>query len=242
MSIFFGDAAEMDLRVPKKGREMPFPSKRKKKTIAPDVSVALEWDNLESLPADRERKLPARTIVTSTPYRIVGGFSLPSRSPWPLEWESYGERMTLATLALSQGLDFVATQPDELRYHLDGIPRRYYPDLLVRGPLGECFVEVKPLPILVKDENVQRYAEVAARLMAVGKRLEFLTDDQIIIKPRVANVSLLRRYISSHLEATEVPPVFRLPKAPGYAAVSLVRRATSQSCMNWVGDMKPSDE
>jgi len=41
---------------------------------------------------------------------------------------------------------------------------------------------------------------------------------------------------------SEVPPVFRLPEAPCYAAASLVRWATSQSCMNWVGDMKPSDE
>ncbi|HDR9238098.1 TPA: hypothetical protein QDB43_001809 [Burkholderia vietnamiensis] len=179
-------------------RDMPFAARRRPASRDHDSA---EWDDLNSLPADKKNKQPARSIISVVPHRIVGGFDLPGRAPYALEWESYLERVCYATLAMSQDVEWMASQPDELQYVLDGVPRRYYPDLFVRCSSGEYYVEVKPLAILVRDDNLCRYTEIARKLRIKGKNLVFLTDEQILSKKeRVENVMLMRRYISGVLD------------------------------------------
>ncbi|WP_260435046.1 MULTISPECIES: hypothetical protein [unclassified Burkholderia] len=181
---------------------MPFTARRRP---ASHDHESADWDDLNSLPADKENEQPARSIISTVPHRIVGGFDLPGRAPYALEWESYLERVCYATLAMSQDVEWMASQPDELKYVLDGVPRRYYPDLFVRCSSGECYVEVKPLAILVRDDNLSRYAELALKLRVNGKRLVFLTDEQILSKrERVENVMLMRRYINGVLDEQRI--------------------------------------
>lgn len=52
-------------------------------------------------------------------------------------------------------------------------------------------------------------------------------------------VLILTPYPFTHVE---VPPVFRLPSGSPYAACLAWSRATIQSCMNCIGDRKPSVE
>ncbi|MDT6997665.1 hypothetical protein [Burkholderia cenocepacia] len=186
---------------------MPFTARRSR---TPHDINDVEWDDFNSLPADKKNKQPARAIISAAPHRIVGGFDLPGRAPYALEWESYLERVCYATLAMSPDVEWMASQPEELKYVLDGVPRRYYPDLFVRYSGGECYVEVKPLAILVRDENLSRYVELALKLRTDGRRLVFLTDDQILSnKERVENVMLMRRYINGVLNEERIGAVLR---------------------------------
>ncbi|MEQ5840135.1 hypothetical protein N0A02_11935 [Paraburkholderia acidicola] len=186
---------------------MPFTKRRKRETVPRDIDLK-DWENLHSLPADKENRQPARTIISSTSYRIVGGFDLPDRTSYPLEWESYLERVSYFTLAMCHDVEWMGSQPDELRYVADGSPRTYYPDLLVQANGSECFLEVKPLVYLVQDENLTRYADIASRLRARGKRLVFLTDDQILsVKARTENIMLMRRYITGVLAEEKIGAV-----------------------------------
>jgi hypothetical protein len=176
---------------------MPFSSKRKSKTQSVDRD-ALQWDDVTTLPAVGGQ--PARNIISKTPHRIVGGLELPDRAPYALDWESFLERVCILTLAMSQDVDWIASQPTELRFELNGSSARYFPDLLIRGKFGECYVEVKPLAVLVEPENLSRYAKIAAQMRTEEKRLVFLTDEQILGGDRTSNVMLMRRYISGSLD------------------------------------------
>lgn len=202
---------------------MPFTSKRKRKK-QPSEDDTRDWNNLNALPADNRR--PARTIISSAPHRIVGGFDLPNRTPYPLEWESYLERVCYATLAMSLDVEWMASQPVELKFHLSGVPHRYFPDLVIRGPFGECFVEVKPLAILVSDENLERYVEVARLLRAAGKKIAFLTDSQILVSRRENNVLFIRRYLSGALTVDTIAAVHANLKDEPLPIDVLMRRAS----------------
>jgi hypothetical protein len=86
-----------------------------------------------------------------------------------------------------------------LVYQLQDLPRSCYPDLFVCGDFGKAYVEVKPLEILVRDENIERYVEVARRLRAAGSALFFLVDADVLVKPRVQTVMFLNRYARAAL-------------------------------------------
>jgi len=183
-------------------RKKPIRSKRRT-----DASIARDdfknWENLDSLPA-LAKGGPARAIVKLNPHRIVGGFDVPGLAIYPLEWESHLERISLLTVLMCHDVDAVATQPRQLNYLLDGIPRQYYPDLFIRGGLGDFYIEIKPLEILFEDENVDRYADVARRFREAGSKVFFLTDDQVYVKPRSETLELLKRYLCDPLSDTAV--------------------------------------
>ncbi|NPT37489.1 hypothetical protein [Paraburkholderia xenovorans] len=169
-----------------------------KKAATPSVDLT-QWNNFDALPPVGDG--PARGIVRKTPYRIVGGLDVPGRTIYPAEWESYLERASISTLLMCQDIESFATQPQELIYRLQGLPRSCFPDLFVTGGFGTAYVEVKPLEILVSDENIERYIEVARRLRATGSAIFFFIDTDILVEPRVKTVMFLNRYARTILSA-----------------------------------------
>ncbi|MFP3604651.1 hypothetical protein [Paraburkholderia sp. SIMBA_053] len=168
------------------------PAKKSTETATALSVDLIQWNNFDMLPPVGDG--PARGIVRKTPYRIVGGLDVPGRTVYPAEWESYLERASISTLLLCQDVESFATQPQELIYQLRGLPRSCFPDLLITGDFGSAYVEVKPLEILVHDENIERYIEVARRLRAAGSAIFFFVDADILAKPRVQTVMFLNRY------------------------------------------------
>jgi hypothetical protein len=186
--------------VPEKGLVMPA-KKSAKIAAAPPIDLA-QWNNFDALPPVGDG--PARGIVRKTPYRIVGGLDVPGRTVYPAEWESYLERASISTLLLCQDIESFATQPQELIYQLQDLPRSCFPDLFVTGDFGTAYVEVKPLEILVRDENIERYIEVARRLRAAGRAIFFFIDADILVKPRVQTVMFLNRYARTVISTEEL--------------------------------------
>jgi hypothetical protein len=172
-------------------------AKKRARSTAQAYIDLTRWDSTDTLPPIGDG--PARGIVRNTPYRIVGGLDVPGRTIYPAEWESYLERASIYTLLLCRDVESFATQPHELLYQLQDLPRSCYPDLFVSGDFGKAYVEVKPLEILVRDENIERYIEVARRLRAAGSALFFLVDADVLAKPRVQTVMFLNRYARTAL-------------------------------------------
>lgn len=145
---------------------------------------------------------PARTIINQCPHRMVGAIHYPGLTLYPAVWESPWERKLISLLLMCHDVISIGAQPEEIIYQHEGGDRRYTPDIAITTSRGRILVEVKNLSRLIKSETLEKYLLIARIVRSQGKRLDFITDNQIL-PMWFKNAYLLRRYLSStHSEQT----------------------------------------
>lgn len=110
-------------------------------------------------------------------------------------WEGFGERAALILLDRRRGFLQVSSQPEKLRFEVNGKRVSYTPDYEVRCRLGPAEIwEIKGHSQLQK-ENVQ--AKLMAADVAVarsGKTFRVFNSRDLTNSVELRNVQLLRRY------------------------------------------------
>ena len=143
---------------------------------------------------------PARKLIEVASHRTTGGIHIDGVTPYPAEHESYVGRYALATLALCHDVLEMRTEPFVEEYRdAQGKKRTYTPDILIRTPVSEIIIEMKPLSYLFLPSALKKYQEIAVHFALIKKRFAFLVDAQVEDGPRFGNVKILFRYAHSHM-------------------------------------------
>lgn len=137
----------------------------------------------------------ARRIITRSPTRTVGRF--PSlKAGRSIHWESQLERDFVYLLEFDPAVLDYREQPETIRLTIDGKPRRYTPDFLVRTASLMVVYEVKPTDKAAHPDMVALFAAAADHYAGRGMRHQVVTEADIRIRPYLDNVALLLRYRS----------------------------------------------
>lgn len=142
----------------------------------------------------------ARRVITRSPTRTVGRF--PSlKAGRSIHWESQLERDFVYLLEFDPIVLDYREQPETIRLTIDGKPRRYTPDFLVRTASLMVVYEVKPADKAAHPDMVALFAAAADHYAGRGMRHQVATEADIRIRPYLDNVGLLLRYRSHPVDA-----------------------------------------
>lgn len=142
----------------------------------------------------------ARKVITRSPTRTVGRF--PSlKAARSIHWESQLERDFVYLLEFDPAVLDYREQPETIRLTIDGKPRRYTPDFLVRTASLMVVYEVKPADKAAHPDMVALFASAAEHYAGRGMRYQVVTEADIRIRPYIDNVALLLRYRSHPVDA-----------------------------------------
>ena len=150
----------------------------------------LEKDSTQKAPSVKQK----RDVIRQAPHRITGGHTVPDLAGNPLTRESELEQKVIKLVICCHDVTAIDSQKTIDYTDSDGSACKYTPDLqvVVGGKLRH--IEVKPLTRLLDPEKRAHYAMIFKCLMATGNQLDFITDDQAEILPRVTTADLLKRY------------------------------------------------
>lgn len=135
----------------------------------------------------------ARRVITRSPTRTVGRF--PSlKAARTIHWESQLERDFVYLLELDPMVLSYREQPETVTLQVDGTPRRYTPDFLVRTAAVMVVYEVKPADKVATPEVAALMACAAEHYAGRGMRYRVVTENEIRVQPYLNNVMLALRY------------------------------------------------
>lgn len=141
----------------------------------------------------------ARRIITRGPIRVVGIFPS-TKSNRTLHWESQLERDRMYHHEIDPQVCSFREQPKTYKLIVDGVLRRYTPDLEVIYHSGATIIEeVKPSERVSKE--VRLYQAMAAALEDSGIRFRVVTDTEIRRQPYLQNVKYLLPF--RHFDVSE---------------------------------------
>lgn len=133
---------------------------------------------------------PVRKPVTRSKGRVVGYFASYKNNRM-MEWESQLERDFLMTLEVNPNVISYSVQPSTIKFHMDGKPKRYTPDVYVECDDANVFYEVKP----AKDAVLPNWQDVFAKARQYFERqgacFEVVTEDDIYREPAFSNTQLI---------------------------------------------------
>lgn len=160
----------------------------------------------------------ARRVITRSPTRTVGRF--PSlKGNRMIHWESQLERDFVYLLEFDRAVLEFREQPEVFRLTIEGKPRQYTPDFLVRTASELVIYEVKPADKATHPDMVALFAAAAAHCASRGMRYQVVTEADIRVRPYLDNVALLLRY-RSHPVASAVETRLRRLLNNGAVALS----------------------
>lgn len=151
----------------------------------------------------RKKKAPtddrARFLIEQCPHRIVGVMHLPGCDIDAPEHESHNEHAAIRLLALCNDVTKIHSQPEQVVYQdTEGKKRNYTSDFGVTLADGSVVsVEVKPLTILLRPNNQDKYMAVAKSYAANFQRFTIFTDHAVHLEPRCSIARRLRMYLAS---------------------------------------------
>jgi len=162
-----------------------------------NMKVIKDW--LTKKVKNTTAKKDGRDVIKLVPHRSVGGVNLPGYEI-SQEWEVYLENAGIYDLALCHDVTDIAAQQKTFHYlDAEGKKRSYTPDLIFTVNNTRIVCEVKPLRYLLEKET-REYLSILHRVLTrEGYQFHFLTEDQLLNKPRCKNVKKIIRYKSHHL-------------------------------------------
>lgn len=136
---------------------------------------------------------PARKIQNLGCHRVIGRFPTrkASQSLW---WDSQIERDFLFHAEFDSSVSKISGQPFRVSYVMNGKRRRYTPDFLLEGLNKKHVVEVKPHDKTQCPEFCLWKQAVSKVLEKNGYQFVVMTDTQIRVQPRLANLKWLFRF------------------------------------------------
>lgn len=202
----------------------------------------------KSLPSPKSglsKAEPARHLIDQCPHRIVGVMHLPGCDIEAPQYESPLEHSAIRLLALCGDVKKISSQTERISYiDQDGVERTYTLDLLVELAHGEALrIEVKPLKVLLTQENQDKYAAIARAYLKRQKPFDFLTSDALLVEPRHSISRRLRLYLAAEVPVASIEALYSLlergpisigalkdsvPLSHIYALV-----ARNQLCISW---------
>lgn len=153
----------------------------------------------------RKKKTPtedrARFLVDQCPHRIVGVVHLPGCEVDAPEHESPNEHAAIRLLALCSDVAKIHSQKERLAYiDKEGIERKYTVDFGITLTDGSSIpIEVKPLTILLRPENQEKFVAIAKEYGKKGRSFAILTDHALRLEPRHTIARCLRLYLTAQV-------------------------------------------
>ncbi|WP_281659878.1 TnsA endonuclease N-terminal domain-containing protein [Microvirgula aerodenitrificans] len=142
---------------------------------------------------------PARQVVAHTGGIVRGKFPS-AKAGRMVAFESLLERDALYLCDFSESVTGIREQPFTLPFTDGTRVRRYTPDFALKLEDGSTLVlEVKPVAKLTQPDLAQTFALIRNEMRATNQRFRILTDDAIRREPRLGNLKLLHRYLSTPL-------------------------------------------
>ncbi len=123
--------------------------------------------------------------------------------------ESLNELQAFRVLLATARADAWQEQPFILEYHAEGEKHRYTPDLLVVWGARREVVEIKTDTEADLPENRARFALIRELLTEHGYHFRLWKRSEIYAEPRLTNVSLILRYRSLEVPATDCERIRR---------------------------------
>lgn len=135
----------------------------------------------------------ARKITNAGNRKIIGKFpSLKmNRVIW---WESQLERDYIYLLEIDPEVLSYGEQPFTISYTDKGKPRKYTPDFIVTRPQKTQIVEVKQSNRADSEKNISLFRKIAPICLANNQEFVVVTEQMILLQPRLNNIKLLYKY------------------------------------------------
>lgn len=131
----------------------------------------------------------ARRIITRGPIRVVGIFPS-TKSDRTLHWESQLERDRMYQHEIDPHVRSFREQPKTYELLVDGVVRRYTPDLEIAFHSGAVVIEeIKPAARVSQEARL--YQAMAAALENDGIKFRVVTDTEIRRQPYLQNIKYL---------------------------------------------------
>jgi len=124
--------------------------------------------------------------------------------------ESQNELKAFQILIATAHADAWQEQPFSLEYHLDGTKHRYTPDVLVAWGTHYEVVEIKEDSEADSPENRTRFGLIRELLAEHGLHFRVWRKSEICAEPRLANATLILRYRSVQVPASERETIRRM--------------------------------
>lgn len=142
-------------------------------------------------PADG--KLRSRKVVTRSRARATGKY--PSwKMGRMIQWESHNELNAFRLLDATPAVHAFHEQPLALKYLLNGVAHKHFPDVLVEWGDSRELWEIKTASEAAKPEFVERTRVLEALLPELGFSYKLVVAEELSKQPRLDNVLLLLKY------------------------------------------------
>jgi hypothetical protein len=135
----------------------------------------------------------AREVIHRGPRRTVGRFASVKMGRM-VHWESQLERDLIYQLEFDRRVLVYQEQPLSVKLRVDGRPRKYTPDLLIRRADSYDIIEVKPADTAGKPEWQALFGAAREHFAGLGANFCVVTDAEIRVQPRLANIVMLLRH------------------------------------------------
>lgn len=184
-------------------------SKFKSKAI-PAMIAGSQQDRVISIDFP-EDALRARKVISRSNAKATG--------KWPswktgriMHYDSGHERNAFKLLDACPEVISYSEQPCVVRYMLDGVEHRHYPDILVNFKAQQQLWEVKTEAESNKPETLSRSALMAKCLPAFGYEYHVALAEDLERNPRLSNIEILLRQRRSPVPINEYEQIRQLFK------------------------------
>jgi len=172
-----------------------------------------------------ERKLPrtSRVLATSNFYSHLG-----NRSHY---CESMLEINALLMHEFDRTVISYTTQPFSIRYNIDGVKRRYTPDMLVKySDNSFSSIEIKPLASFAKPKNIAKFSVLCDLFpKKLNHPLKLISCADIYTGAKIDNMKWLYSFLQQHLSQKEKDAYQKLPTSLNFGELLSLLENTTDS-------------
>jgi len=184
-------------------------SKFKSKTI-PAMIAGSQQDRVISIDFP-ENALRARKVISRANAKETGKWAS-WKTDRMMHYDSGHERNAFKLLDACPEVISYSEQPCIIRYMLDGVEHRHYPDILVNFKVQQQIWEVKTEFESKKPETSNRSALMTKCLPAFGYEYHVALAEDLKCNPRLRNIEILLRQRRSPVPINEYEQIRQLFK------------------------------
>lgn len=166
---------------------------------------------------------PARTVITRAPALAVGAVHATWLQESPIHHEGMLEKSAIEILLLLPGIRLIEHQPFTVVLDVNGVDRKYTPDLRITFDDGsQVVVEVKPRVFV--ERNHWKFDRCAQLLWERGQSF-YVFDDTRIDKQRARRAADFRSLARREVRCIELNRMLGWLHAPGVKTLAAAQAA-----------------
>lgn len=149
-------------------------------------------------PAKKPTADRARFLIDQCPHKITGAINIPGLQIMAPEHESGLESMAIKILALCIDVAGIESQTEKVEWiDREGNLRKYTLDIKFTASNGDTTrLEIKPIGEIFKEEMLEKLVAVATTYRGKGQRFDILTDEVVLLEPRLSIAVRLRGFLT----------------------------------------------